>query len=86
MLHTGVYSTIFFLICHVFINLNFLNEKFYLFAVITFVCHTITDYITSRLSSYFWNKGDRHNTFVVIGWDQFSHIAQLLLTYQLLNN
>ena len=55
-----------------------------LFAGITFVCHTITDYFTSRLNSKLWAKGDVHNFFVSIGFDQVLHYVQLFLTYQLL--
>ena len=52
-----------------------------LFPVITFVCHTITDYFTSRLNSKLYGKGDIHNFFVSIGFDQWLHAVQLLLTY-----
>lgn len=51
------------------------------FAVITFVFHTITDYFTSRINSKLYKKGDIHNFFVSIGFDQYLHYTQLLLTY-----
>lgn len=51
------------------------------FPFITFVSHTITDYFTSRLNSKLWAKGDTHNFFVSIGFDQLLHYAQLFLTY-----
>lgn len=54
-----------------------------LFPIVTFVCHTATDYFTSRLNSKLYAKGDVHNFFVSIGFDQWLHAAQLLLTYQL---
>jgi len=54
------------------------------FALITFVCHTITDYFTSRLNARLWAKGDVHNFFVSVGFDQVLHYIQLFLTYQLL--
>lgn len=54
------------------------------FIAITFVAHTITDYITSRLNKYLWEKGDVHNFFVSIGFDQLLHYAQLLITFKLL--
>ena len=59
-----------------------LNTLF--FVGITFVCHTITDYFTSRLNSKLWAKGDVHNFFVSVGFDQVLHYVQLFLTYQLL--
>ena len=52
-----------------------------LFVLITFIAHTITDYFTSRLNSYLWNKGDVHNFFVSISIDQLLHYIQLFLTY-----
>lgn len=54
------------------------------FTLITFIAHTITDYFTSKLNSYLWKKGDTHNFFVSIGFDQFLHHAQLLITYYFL--
>jgi hypothetical protein len=56
----------------------------FLFPTITFVCHWITDYLTSRLNTYLYNKGDIHNFFVSVGFDQLLHYAQLLITFQLL--
>lgn len=55
-----------------------------LFAPITFICHWITDYFTSRLNSKLWAKGDVHNFFVSVGFDQVLHYVQLFLTYALL--
>lgn len=55
-----------------------------LFPVVTFVTHTITDYFTSRLNSKLWAKGEVHNFFVSVGFDQVLHYVQLFLTYYLL--
>jgi len=57
-----------------------------LFFLITFITHTITDYFTSRLNSKLWAKGDVHNFFVSIGFDQVLHYAQLFLTFYYLKN
>ena len=84
LMHTGVYSTVWFLLMNTMIILNYLPVSFYLFAPITFVFHTITDYFTSRLNTKLWNKGDIHNFFVSVGFDQVLHYAQLFLTYYLL--
>lgn len=54
--------------------------KVLLFFPITFVAHFITDYYTSRLNSYLWKKGDIHNFFVSVGFDQVLHYVQLFLT------
>ena len=56
------------------------------FPLITFITHTITDYFTSRLNSRLWAKGDVHNFFVSVGFDQVLHYVQLFLTYQILFN
>lgn len=44
--------------------------------------HWITDYFTSKQTSKLWAKGEVHNFFVVVGFDQFIHMACLILTYQ----
>ena len=54
------------------------------FSCITFICHWITDYFTSRLNSKLWAKGDVHNFFVSVGADQCLHYFQLFLTYYFL--
>ena len=43
--------------------------------------HWVTDWFTSRASSYFYAKEDWHKFFVVIGFDQFCHQAILLATF-----
>ena len=63
---------------------NIHTEMLCLFVLITFIAHTITDYFTSRLNSKLWAKGDVHNFFVSVGWDQVLHYVQLFLTYYLL--
>lgn len=89
--HTYTYSKVWFIIgvlilaykSNLFTNLDFYNPwSLTLFVLITFICHTITDYFTSRLNSYLWKKGDVHNFFVGISIDQMLHIIQLFLTYK----
>ena len=60
-------------------------EVFWFFPI-TFVAHWITDYITSRIHSVLWKKGDIHNFFVSIGFDQVLHYVQLFLTIHLLTS
>lgn len=55
-----------------------------MFFGLTFLTHAITDAITSRITSYLWGKGDRHNFFVVIGFDQLIHAWTLALTWSYL--
>lgn len=67
------------------------------FVAITFVCHTITDFFTSKLTAFLWIRREyyaeifdkktdfyEHAFWAAIGGDQFLHAAQLILTYYLL--
>ncbi len=57
---------------------------FMLFLSINAAAHFVTDYITSRITSYYWQREERHKFFVTIGFDQFAHAAALLITYAFL--
>lgn len=83
--HTSVYSSVW-LVASVVYSLCFGFGMLspILFTGITFLLHTITDYFTSRLNSYLWKKGDVHNFFVSVGFDQVLHYVQLFLTFSLL--
>jgi hypothetical protein len=54
------------------------------FIPITFVCHWVTDYFTSRLNSRLWKTNKVHEFFVSVGFDQVLHYVQLVLTFLLL--
>jgi len=45
------------------------------------ITHFFIDYVTSRMSSKLWAKGEVHNFFVVIGFDQFLHAVILIASY-----
>ena len=47
------------------------------FVAMNAVAHWITDYFTSRLAGKLFKQGKRHEFFVVIGFDQFLHVAAL---------
>ena len=51
-----------------------------IFIVTNIILHFITDYTSSRLTSYYWKKDDRHKFFLVIGIDQTIHYITLILT------
>lgn len=62
----------------------------FLFAIITFICHTTTDYFTSRVVSRMFREKKygspipNFGAFSIIGFDQVLHYTQLFLTYYLL--
>lgn len=80
-LHVSVYSLIWFLAAYL-INDNWLDCL--VFTIITFGCHFITDYITSRISKPFFEKQNFHDGFVVIGFDQVLHMIQLWFCIKLI--
>lgn len=72
-------------------NEQFFNRWFVLsFVGITFICHTATDYVTSRIVSKKFAKGHygsaipNFGAFTIIGFDQILHYIQLFLTYYIL--
>lgn len=90
--HTLTYSAVWFFICHALIVTEYLSLLFYFFPIITFICHTITDYFTSRIVSkkfaqkQYGSSIPNIGAFTIIGFDQLLHFIQLLLTYQLLTS
>ena len=54
------------------------------FALVNAIGHWITDFITSRITSYLWKKEERHWFFVTIGIDQAIHLTTLILTIPLI--
>jgi hypothetical protein len=57
-----------------------------IFAVILAVGlpHLGIDYITSKITSYYYSKGNYHRFFTVIGFDQWLHLITLIGAYFLL--
>jgi hypothetical protein len=81
--HVLTYSVVWFLAVYiVFGN----HTDAFIFAVITFICHFITDYCTSRIGKPFWEAKDYHNGFVVVGFDQMLHFLQLYYTFAFVFN
>jgi hypothetical protein len=86
--HTLTYSSVWLGVSLVFglVTMPWLSAIWFAiwFTLVTFVAHTITDYFTSRLNTKLWTKGDVHNFFVSVGFDQVLHYAQLYITLYLL--
>lgn len=70
--HVSVYSIPF---------LIFFGPKF---AIVNFILHWITDFCSSKATTYLWKKEERHWFFVVIGIDQAVHMTCLILTIPLI--
>ena len=73
--HVGTYSLVWLIAMYTFSNL-FIESL--AFAIITFIFHFGTDYVTSRLAKKFFDDKDFHNGFVVVGFDQLLHAIQLI--------
>ena len=54
------------------------------FVVFTGATHFITDFFTSKGTTWLWLRGERRWFFVLIGFDQAIHISTLVLTTHLL--
>lgn len=53
---------------------------FFKFIAINVSLHWVTDFVTSKITSHYYKKGDIHNFFVVIGVDQYIHSVILIIT------
>lgn len=46
--------------------------------IINIITHFIVDYFTSKLNSRLWARGNMHNIFLAVGFDQLLHILILV--------
>ena len=97
LMHTVTYTLVFMLL--MIMSLFFTEDNLsavdpiinvLIFGGITFVCHTLTDYITSRIVKRKFDKG-QYGThvpnvggFTVIGIDQILHYLQIFVAYDLI--
>lgn len=94
--HTFIYSILWYIPILLLLkyNYNLNHELIYIrslkFVIITFVCHTITDYFTSKIVSKKFAEGKygsaipNFGAFTIIGLDQCLHMIQLFTTYYFL--
>lgn len=84
----------FFIFNNQYSNIVWLRFDLTFFIVINALLHWVTDFFTSRLTSYLYQKSEKHPTerflfnswrhwfFTAIGIDQVIHYTCLFLTYQ----
>lgn len=77
--HVLTYSIVWFFASYVFTGSWLLA---FIFSIITYAFHYMTDYITSRIGKPYWDAKDYHTGFMVVGADQVAHYIQLILTLQ----
>ena len=80
--HVGVYT----LVMSAFMGVGVLIwslPNIFIWILLNGALHGMTDYITSRMTSKLWAQEKVHDFFVVVGADQFLHMAMLLLTLTL---
>ncbi len=80
-LHSLEYTAIWFLVLSTMVVYIPLPLKIMWFIPITFISHFAIDYYTSKANKYLYEKGDTHNFFVSIGFDQILHYIQIYLTF-----
>lgn len=71
--HVCVYASV------LFVGLIGFEDAFK-YAVFNGLIHLMIDFITSRASSFFFQRKNIYATFVVIGFDQFLHALSLAIT------
>jgi ABC-type maltose transport system permease subunit len=54
------------------------------YIVLNAILHLCTDYVTSRLTTRFFKNGQHYLFWNTIAFDQFAHIAALIVLYDLL--
>lgn len=80
LVHVTLYSAVFFIIGILFYPFDYTLA----FCTFTVIAHFLTDFITSKLSHSMYLQKRFRFFFNIIGFDQFLHAAQLILTYKFL--
>lgn len=95
--HTSVYSVVTFVlitpvifIYRFTIDIDLMMVNIILFSFVSFIIHTLTDFLTSKLVHSKFKKNHLGSSipntgaFSVIGFDQVLHYIQLFITYKLI--
>lgn len=59
-----------------FLGMSVVNSPYAL--VLLFTTHVFIDAVTSKINAELWEEGKIHSFFVMVGFDQFLHLAQIL--------
>ncbi len=70
-------SSHYWLVSHIIVYTTIMSIFGYKYALINGLAHLVTDFCTSRGTSYFWKRQNIHAFFSVIGFDQFLHVTIL---------
>ena len=79
MLHCGTYFFTFWFFLSLCVPRYELIDVFF-YSWVNTILHFCIDYVTSRINSYLWVKGNVHNFFVGISSDQLLHQICLIST------
>ncbi|MDP3556755.1 MAG: DUF3307 domain-containing protein [Bacteroidota bacterium] len=83
-IHVGVYATV--SLISFFVLANFFDSyviAFYWWAT-NVVLHFVVDFVTSKITSKYWEQNNMRLFFVMIGFDQLIHNICLMTTFFLL--
>lgn len=80
--HTGLYTLLWIIPTNIVMNGP---KAIILFLIITFITHTIIDYITSREEVKALKEKKMYKCLTILGFDQFLHMVQLFATYYFIN-
>lgn len=84
--HTATYSACIFVfmlgIVYAMPDFTWINNTELL--LVTFLFHSLQDYITSRINKRLAEAKRDHDFYLCIGFDQLLHITQLIITFKLL--
>jgi len=74
--HVGVYCVFMYLILLALMSPTVAA----VYVLVNGAAHGVTDWVTSRVSGFFYKRENWHLFFVTIGFDQLLHVALLLAT------
>lgn len=82
----GLFLTLSISVYFLFSQPNYSSYSIAEYCIFNIFAHFITDFFTSRLNAYLWNKKQVHNFFVAVGADGLIHQITLILSYFLFIN